>query len=71
MLWDHCMHRNPYELGRARISAIVLAEILNDFVEAISWKTISVVSLIFFGTLIAANTRVRRPFTSRIDTSRI
>jgi len=48
--WETCMNRDPSKIGRARIGAQLLAEIVNAFVENISWKTFffSVVSLAFF-----------------------
>ncbi|KAL1940662.1 hypothetical protein VTO73DRAFT_8097 [Trametes versicolor] len=48
--WETCMHRDPSKIGRARISVEVLGEVLNSFVEPISWKALifTVVSLAFF-----------------------
>ncbi|KAF9652057.1 hypothetical protein BDM02DRAFT_3109836 [Thelephora ganbajun] len=48
--WETCMNRDPSKIGRARIGAQLLAEIVNAFVENISWKTFffSVVSLAIF-----------------------
>jgi len=37
--WETCMNRDPSKIGRARIGAQLLAEIVNAFVENISWKT--------------------------------
>ena len=37
--WEICMNRDPSKIGRARIGAQLLAEIVNAFVENISWKT--------------------------------
>jgi hypothetical protein len=37
--WETCMNRDPSKIGRARIGAQLLAEIVNSFVENISWKT--------------------------------
>lgn len=38
--WETCMHRDPSKIGRARISVEVLGEVLNSFVEPISWKAL-------------------------------
>ncbi|KAI0369931.1 hypothetical protein BV20DRAFT_945153 [Pilatotrama ljubarskyi] len=48
--WETCMNRDPTKVGRARISVEVLGEVINSFVEPISWKTLFfvVVSLAFF-----------------------
>jgi len=39
-VWNVCMNKDPTKLGRARISAETMAEIVNSFVDAISWKTL-------------------------------
>lgn len=36
--WDHCMHRDPDSIGRARVSAHTFAQIFNSFIEPISYK---------------------------------
>jgi Di-sulfide bridge nucleocytoplasmic transport domain len=38
--WEMCMNRDPTKVGRARIGAELMAEVLNGFVEPISWKTL-------------------------------
>lgn len=38
--WENCMSRDPDAVGRARVSAGTFAEILNSFVEPISYKTL-------------------------------
>ncbi|CDO74815.1 hypothetical protein BN946_scf185001.g63 [Trametes cinnabarina] len=47
--WELCMNRDPTKVGRARVSVEVIAEVVNSFVEPISWKTLifTVVSLCF------------------------
>ncbi|RMZ88105.1 hypothetical protein DV736_g4666, partial [Chaetothyriales sp. CBS 134916] len=40
--WEICMQRDPNAVKRARLSAHTLADILNGFVEPISWKTMGV-----------------------------
>jgi hypothetical protein len=37
--WDRCMHRDANAVGRARVSAHTFAQIINSFVDPISWKT--------------------------------
>ncbi|TFK19900.1 nuclear membrane protein [Coprinopsis marcescibilis] len=38
--WETCMNRDPTKIGRARVSAELIAEVINGFVEPISWKTL-------------------------------
>lgn len=38
--WEKCMQRDPYKVGRSRLSAGVFAEIVNSFIEPISLKSI-------------------------------
>ena len=38
--WEACIARDPRVVGRARVGASVLAEVVNGFVEGISWKTL-------------------------------
>ena len=44
--WETCMNRDPAIVGRARVGAELIAEVVNGFVEPISWKTL--VSASFF-----------------------
>lgn len=37
--WERCMNRDPQGVGRAKLSAHAIAEIVNSFVEPISYKT--------------------------------
>lgn len=39
--WEACMNRDPTTVGRARIGAELIAEVVNGFVEPISWKTLA------------------------------
>jgi len=41
------MNRDPSKIGRARIGAQLLAEIVNAFVENISWKTFVSILVVF------------------------
>ncbi|KAJ2004468.1 hypothetical protein GGI04_002599 [Coemansia thaxteri] len=53
--WDACMHRDPTTVGRAKVSAETLAEIINGFIEPISLKTMLFFSVVFFGSLFVSN----------------
>lgn len=37
--WENCMKKDPSVVSRARLSAETLAEILNSFIDPISYKT--------------------------------
>jgi len=37
--WESCMKRDPSVVGRAKLSAETFAEIINGFIEPISYKT--------------------------------
>jgi Di-sulfide bridge nucleocytoplasmic transport domain len=39
LAWEKCMNRDPTVVGRARVSAETFAEIINSFIEPISYKT--------------------------------
>jgi len=39
--WETCMNRDPTVVGRARVGAETIAEVVNGFVEPISWKTLA------------------------------
>jgi len=39
-IWETCMQRDPTIIGRAKVSAELIAEVVNGFVEPISWKTL-------------------------------
>ena len=40
-VWETCMNRDPTKVGRARVGAELIAEVVNGFVEPISWKTLA------------------------------
>lgn len=42
--WESCMNRDPSKVGRAKVGAETIAEVINSFVEPISWKTLVRVS---------------------------
>lgn len=39
-VWESCMNRDPSIVGRAKVGAELIAEVVNGFVEPISWKTL-------------------------------
>ncbi|KAJ6626973.1 Di-sulfide bridge nucleocytoplasmic transport domain-containing protein [Mycena sp. CBHHK59/15] len=39
--WATCMSRDPTVVGRAKVGAEMIAEVVNGFVEPISWKTLA------------------------------
>jgi hypothetical protein len=39
-VWATCMSRDPTIVGRAKVGAEMIAEVVNGFVEPISWKTL-------------------------------
>ena len=39
LAWEACMRRDPSVIGRAKLSAETFAEIINGFIEPISYKT--------------------------------
>lgn len=38
--WETCMNRDPAIVGRAKVSAELIAEVVNGFIEPISWKAL-------------------------------
>ncbi len=38
--WELCMQRDPSLVGRGRVVAETIGEIVNSFVEPISWRTL-------------------------------
>ncbi|KAI0079088.1 hypothetical protein K474DRAFT_1659577 [Panus rudis PR-1116 ss-1] len=40
-VWETCMNRDPTKVGRAKVGAELIAEVVNGFVEPISWKTLA------------------------------
>jgi hypothetical protein len=66
--WETCMNRDPSKIGRARIGAQLLAEIVNAFVENISWKTF--VSILVISQFIHQRCQPSRFFFSSSPWSR-
>lgn len=42
--WETCMNRDPTIVGRAKVGAEMIAEVVNGFVEPISWKALVSIS---------------------------
>lgn len=53
--WNKCMHRDPAQVGRARVSAHTFAEIFNSFVEPISYKAMAFSFILVFGCFAVSN----------------
>ncbi|TPX71510.1 hypothetical protein SpCBS45565_g01081 [Spizellomyces sp. 'palustris'] len=54
--WEICMQRDPKEVGRLKVGAETLAEILNKLVEPLSYKTMAFGTVLLFGTLFLTST---------------
>ncbi|ORX90774.1 hypothetical protein K493DRAFT_56516 [Basidiobolus meristosporus CBS 931.73] len=54
-VWEACIKRDPTVIGRAKVSAETFAEILNNFVEPISYKTMIFSTILIFGSLFLSN----------------
>ncbi|KJE93239.1 hypothetical protein, variant [Capsaspora owczarzaki ATCC 30864] len=53
--WEKCIQRDPATMGRAKITAEIFAEIVNSFIEPISYKTMAFFVAFFFGFTIVGN----------------
>ncbi|KAL9130228.1 MAG: hypothetical protein Q9217_001521 [Psora testacea] len=53
--WEKCMARDPYMVGRSRLSAGMFAEIFNSFIEPISIKAIIVSISVIVGCFAVNN----------------
>ncbi|KAI9145655.1 Di-sulfide bridge nucleocytoplasmic transport domain-containing protein [Paraphysoderma sedebokerense] len=53
--WDNCMNRDPTKVGRTQVGAQTFAEIIERFVEKISYKTMLFFSLLTFGAFFFSN----------------
>ncbi|KAJ3187289.1 hypothetical protein HDU85_006576 [Gaertneriomyces sp. JEL0708] len=54
--WEMCMQKDPREVGRLKVGAETLAEILNKLVEPLSYKTMAFGTILLFGTLVLTST---------------
>lgn len=53
--WKNCMQRDPQVVARAKISAHTIAEILNSFIEPISYKTMLFFCLVLITVIVGSN----------------
>ncbi|KAG2172259.1 hypothetical protein INT43_004800 [Umbelopsis isabellina] len=53
--WETCMDRDPDIVGRAKVSAETFAEIVNGFIDPISYKSMLFFLVLIFGSLIISN----------------
>lgn len=60
--WEHCMNRNPKVVGVARVGAETLAEVVNGFVETVSWRTMVSATAVFSAPHCDVLTRVPQLF---------
>ncbi|KAI9257977.1 Di-sulfide bridge nucleocytoplasmic transport domain-containing protein [Phascolomyces articulosus] len=57
--WESCKNRDPLLITRSKVSAEMAAEILNSFVEPISYKTLFFFTILVIGSLVVSNTAFR------------
>lgn len=50
--WEQCMNRDPQQLAKSRITAEILAEVLNSFFNNLSWKSLFLLLCFLFGSAI-------------------
>lgn len=55
LAWERCMNRDPEKLGRLRISAETVADIVNGFVRPLSWKALVLLPALVVGGLVFVN----------------
>lgn len=53
--WEVCMSRDPKSISRSRIGAETFAEVMNGFVDVISWKTMLFIFLSIGAGIYATN----------------
>ncbi|KAG8734639.1 hypothetical protein FRC12_018435 [Ceratobasidium sp. 428] len=61
--WERCMQRDASVVGRTRVAAETLAEVVNGFVDPITWKTLgfSVSTLLLIFLVLNASASFVRP----------
>ncbi|EWC44755.1 hypothetical protein DRE_06533 [Drechslerella stenobrocha 248] len=55
LAWRSCAETDPHSLGRSKVSAEMFAEIINGFVEPISYKSMAFCFILVFGCLFVTN----------------
>ncbi|KAK6543323.1 hypothetical protein TWF694_000076 [Orbilia ellipsospora] len=53
--WRICADSDPYAIGRSKVSAETFAEIINGFVEPISYKSMAFCFVLVFGCIFVSN----------------
>ncbi|CCX08306.1 Di-sulfide bridge nucleocytoplasmic transport domain-containing protein [Pyronema domesticum] len=53
--WERCMNQDPTKVGRAKVSARTIAEILNGFVNELHWKTLGLIAFLVTICWLAGN----------------
>ncbi|KAJ1954846.1 hypothetical protein IWQ62_005659, partial [Dispira parvispora] len=53
--WESCMNRDPKVVGRAKVSAETFAEIINGFIDPISYKTMAFFAVLLFGSVLLSH----------------
>eukprot|EP00474_Spongospora_subterranea_P002044 CRZ02502.1 hypothetical protein [Spongospora subterranea] len=54
-MWERCMARDPTTVARTKLSAHTIGEILNNFVEPLSYKAMGFFTFFLFCFIIASN----------------
>ncbi|KAK6347799.1 hypothetical protein TWF718_005624 [Orbilia javanica] len=55
MQWRLCAEMDPYNMGRSQVSAETFAQIINGFVEPISYKSMVFCLMLVFGCIFVSN----------------
>ncbi|KAK9451579.1 Di-sulfide bridge nucleocytoplasmic transport domain-containing protein [Limtongia smithiae] len=63
--WQKCMNREASDVGHASVSVEVIADILNSFVERISYKTMAFLLVLTLGAMYISSSRVIPATNSR------
>lgn len=53
--WSKCMNRDPQQLGKSKITAETLADIVNGFIKPISWKSLIFIMILIVGSILITN----------------
>ncbi|KAJ1950915.1 hypothetical protein FBU59_000455 [Linderina macrospora] len=65
--WFACKKKDPYSIGKARVAAETLAEVVNGFIEQISLKTMLFFMVMFLGTVYVTNSALGSYRQSRVQ----
>ncbi|KAK7203013.1 Di-sulfide bridge nucleocytoplasmic transport domain-containing protein [Myxozyma melibiosi] len=55
--WQKCMDREPSDVGRASVSAETVADILNSFIERLSYKSMGFLFVLILGSIYVSSTK--------------